>query len=67
MEILLYFVAYWVITILCAILLRRSAFPEDLAIFLGILWFITIPAVICTGIFHRLIYKPIQFILRKFI
>lgn len=67
MEILLYFVAYFIIAILNAILLRLCDFPEDLSIILGLLWFISIPVVICTGIFHRLIYKPIQFIIRKFI
>ena len=67
MEILLYFVVYLIIAILFAILLRVCAFEEDLSIILGIMWFISIPAIICTSIFHRLIYKPIQFILRKFI
>lgn len=67
MEIILYFVTYLFIAIICAILFKLCGINEDLSIILGILWFISIPAVICTGICHRLIYKPIQFILRKFI
>lgn len=65
MEILLYFAAYLLIAIICAILLRLCDIDKDSATFLATIWPMSVPTVIGATIIDILILKPIEFILGK--
>lgn len=65
MEILLYFVAYQTIAILCAVLFKLCDIDEDSSAILAVIWPISVPAVIGSTIIHILILKPIEFILKR--
>ena len=61
MEILLYFVAYLIIAILCAVLFNLCGLEDDnLTTFLAIIWPLLIPIIIII-----IIIIPIKFVLRK--
>lgn len=66
MEILLYFVAYWIILILCAILFKLYGNTDNNSvIFLAVIWPISLPIIIGSAIIYILIIAPIEFILKK--
>ena len=65
MEILLYFVAYLIIAIVCAVLYKLCDVDEDSATFLAVIWPISVPSVIGATIIDILILKPIEFILKN--
>lgn len=65
MEILLYFVVYLIIAIVCAVIYKLCDIDDDSATFLAIIWPISVPSVIGATILYILILKPIEFILKK--
>ena len=65
MEILLYFAAYLIIAIVCAVIYRLCDMDEGSATFLATIWPISVPAVIGATILYILILKPIEFILKN--
>jgi uncharacterized membrane protein len=65
MEIILYFVAYLIIAIVCAVLYKLCDFDENSATFLAAIWPISVPSVIGATIIDILILKPIEFILKN--
>lgn len=65
MEILLYFVIYLLIAIVCAVIYRLCDMDEGSATFLAAIWPISVPSVIGATIIHILILKPVEFILKK--
>lgn len=65
MEIILYFVAYLIIAIVCAVIYKLCDVDEDSATFLAAIWPITVTSVIGATIIDILILKPIEFILKN--
>lgn len=65
MEILLYFVIYLFIAIVCAVLFKLCDMDKESATFLAAIWPISVPSVIGATIIDILILKPIEFILGK--
>ena len=69
MEIILYFVAYLLIAIVCAVIYRLCDMDEGSATFLAAIWPISVPSVIVVAILYILILililKPVEFILKK--
>ena len=65
MEILLYFVAYLLIAIVCAVIHRLCDIDEESATILAVIWPISVPVIILNIIIYILIIIPIEFILGK--
>lgn len=63
MEILLYFVVYLLVAIVCAVIYKLC--DVDSATFLAVIWPISVPSVIGAIIIDILILKPIEFILKN--